>query len=105
MGLFFCSIGATSTASGMSLGVMAPLAAFVGIMLLVHWAVMLLAARSLRLEPSTLLVASNALVGGPATAAGVFAASLPEPGFAACMTVGFSHLPGVNSRCPHPASP
>jgi len=71
MGLFFSTIGAaTSSAAGASMGALTPLLGFITVMTLVHWAVLLVGARALQLEPSTVLVASNALVGGPATAAG-----------------------------------
>lgn len=69
MGLFFAAVGATSAASPAALASAAPMAAFIAVMAAVHWAVMLGAARALGLEPSVVLVASNALVGGPATAA------------------------------------
>lgn len=73
MGLFFAAIGATSVAAGVSLAALAPLLGFLAITAGVHFAVLLAGARALRLEPSTVLVASNALVGGPATAAGMAA--------------------------------
>jgi hypothetical protein len=71
MGLFFTTVGATSAAAGVPLGSIASLLAFVLLMVAIHWVILLAAARALRLEPSTLLVASNTLVGGPATAAGM----------------------------------
>jgi hypothetical protein len=71
MGLFFTTVGATSAAAGVPLGSIASLFVFVLIMVVFHWAVLLAAARALALEPSILLVASNTLVGGPATAAGM----------------------------------
>jgi uncharacterized membrane protein len=67
--VFFATIGATIAAAGPSCGSLAPLMAFLGVMVSVHWALLLLGARVWKLEPSAVLIASNALVGGPATAA------------------------------------
>lgn len=56
MGCFFVTIGATSSAAGVSLGQLAPMLAFIATMVAVHWAVVLAGARALRLEPSVALV-------------------------------------------------
>ncbi|KAI8475199.1 MAG: hypothetical protein J3K34DRAFT_405671 [Monoraphidium minutum] len=71
MMLFFVTIGATCSAAGVSAAALGPPLAFVAVMVAVHWAVLLAGARALQLEPSVVLVASNTLIGGPATAAGM----------------------------------
>ncbi len=69
MMLYFAVIGA-SAGSLSSLSSCAPLVGFVVIMCVIHWAVMLLCVKGLRLPVQATLIASNACVGGPATAAG-----------------------------------
>jgi Kef-type K+ transport system membrane component KefB len=65
MGCFFVSIGATCSAAGVSPGALAPLLAFIGVMVAVHWAVLLAGARLLRLEPSLVLVGAAHPAGSP----------------------------------------
>lgn len=66
MVLFFATIGA---ASGAGVGQHSlALGCFVAIQLGVHVAVAVLAGKALRLPTDTVLIASNANVGGPATA-------------------------------------
>lgn len=71
---FFATIGA---ASGGGLGHLATCGAmigFIGVMVLIHWSVMLAAARWLRLPAPEVLIGSNVNIGGPATAGGMAAA-------------------------------
>jgi uncharacterized membrane protein len=66
MALFFASIGAT--AGGASLDGAVPLVALVATQLMVHAVVVATGAKALRVPTRLALVASNAAVGGPATA-------------------------------------
>ena len=72
MMLFFTSIGASS--GGGLHASSAPLATFVTLQLAVHVAVVLAGGYVLRLPMDVVIIASNANVGGPATAAAMAAA-------------------------------
>ncbi|KAF6260158.1 hypothetical protein COO60DRAFT_1508812 [Scenedesmus sp. NREL 46B-D3] len=81
MGLFFATLGASCCCSWSSLGATAPLMGFVGVMVAVHWALLVLLGsgmlpgmRRMRLPVEVLLAGSAANIGGPATAAGLAAA-------------------------------
>jgi hypothetical protein len=78
MGLFFATLGASCCCSWSSLAAMAPLMGFVGVMVAVHWALLIVLGsgllpgmRRLRLPLEVLLAGSAANIGGPATAAGL----------------------------------
>lgn len=71
MGVFFATVGASCSTGGAVLTTLVPLLAFISAMVAVHWVVLLGGARLLKLEPSIVLIASNSLIGGPATAAGM----------------------------------
>ena len=68
MALFFAACGAQA-GSPASLRAAAPLGAFVGTLLAIQLAATLAVGRLLRLPPRALVVAANAAVGGPGTAA------------------------------------
>jgi uncharacterized membrane protein len=71
--LFFAALGAgTDARAALALG--APAAAFIALQLSTHLAVTLSLGAALHLPRRTLLIASNAAVGGPATAAAMAAA-------------------------------
>ena len=76
--LFFVSIGAG--AGGLAaLASTGALAGFIGVLLVVHLAVTLAGAHLLRLDAASVLVASNAAVGGPGTACALAAGRGENP--------------------------